>query len=87
MCYRYGLEGAQLGLWGDASHVIGSYKPSKGLYSCLCAKHRRELVIWGSFVGYVPVFLMCLAFEYYVFACLDFGAAWASDELLYVMLW
>ena len=43
-----------VGIMGDASDMIGSYKPSKGLYSYLCAEHRRELVIWGSFVDYVP---------------------------------
>jgi len=38
----------------------------------------RVLVIWGSFVNYVPVFLVWLVFESHMFVCLEFGgAAWA----------
>jgi len=33
---------------------------------------RCLLVVWGSLVNYVPMFLVCLAFEYYVLACLEF---------------
>ena len=40
---------------------------------------------WGCFVNYVPVFLVGLAFEYHVFGCLEFCAAWARNGLLYVM--
>lgn len=57
----------------------------QGLYACLCAEECCALVAWGSFVDYVPVFFVGLAFEYYVFRCLEFCAAWESDALLYVM--
>lgn len=36
-----------------------------GRYSRLCAKERCWLVVRGSLVNYVPVFLVCLAFKYY----------------------
>jgi len=44
-----------------------------------------KLVIFGSFGDYAPEFLVCLAFEYYVFECLEFSAAWTSDGLSYVV--
>ncbi len=58
---------------------------SQGINSCLCAEKRCQLVIWGSFVSYVPVFLVGLAFEYFVFACLELCAALASSRLMVVM--
>ena len=53
---------------------------SQGIYSCLCAEKSCELVVWGPFV---PVFLVGLAFEYYVFARLKFCPTWASSRLSY----
>jgi hypothetical protein len=58
---------------------------SQGIYSCLCTKERCELEVWGPFVDYVPVFLVCLAFKCYMFACLEFYATWTSDGFLYVV--
>jgi len=51
-----------------------------GLHEQCC-----KLAIFGSFGDYAPEFLVCLAFEYYVFACLESSAAWTSDGLLYVV--
>lgn len=32
-------------------------------------------MVWGSLVDCVPVFLVCLGFEYYVLTCLEICAA------------
>ena len=42
-------------------------------------------MVWGSFVDYMPVLFVDLAFEKYVIACLEFCAAQTIDGLLYVM--
>ena len=55
------------------------------LYFLLRTEECRDLVIWGSFVDYVPVFPVYLEFEYYMLACLEFCAIWTSDRPLYVV--
>ena len=40
----------------------------QGANACLCAKERCELVIWCSFLDYIAIFLVRLAFEHYVLA-------------------
>ena len=42
----------------------------QGVNACLCAKECCKLVVWFSFVDYVTIFLVRLAFEHYVLACL-----------------
>ena len=42
-------------------------------------------MVWGSFVDYVPVLFVDFAFEWCVFACLEFWATWTIDRLSYVM--
>ena len=49
---------------------------------CLCADACCELVIWGSFVDYAPVFFVRLAFEYYMSACLEFCAQVTGSRML-----
>ena len=43
----------------------------------------RELAIWGSFIDDDLVFLVCSAFEYYMFVCLEFCATWTNDGPLF----
>ena len=40
----------------------------QGVDACLCAKECCELVAWCSFVDYIAIFLVRLAFEHYVLA-------------------
>ena len=40
----------------------------QGVDACFCAKERCELVVWCSFIDYITVFLVRLAFEHNVLA-------------------
>jgi len=46
---------------------------------------RVLLASWGSLGDYSPVFIICLAFEYYVLTCLEFFIAWAGGGFLYIV--
>jgi hypothetical protein len=56
-----------------------------GLCTLFGSGECRELVVRGSFVGHVPVFLVYLATEYYVFTCPDLRSTRAGNGFLYVM--
>ena len=60
-------------------------KFGKGVDTWFCSKDCREPVIWGSSVDNMPVLFVIFTFKYYVFAHLEFCAAWAVDGLLYIM--
>jgi len=58
------------GFWNALLFLTNSARASIPAF----VEERCWLVVRGSFIDYVPVFLVCLAFEHYLLAYLEFSA-------------
>ena len=72
-CWMSGCLIAQFCIWSPLRDLCGSFflehlafpnEFSQGVNAC--AKEYGKLVVWCSFIDYVAIILMCLAFEHYV---------------------
>ena len=89
-----GSQIAQFCIWSPLKDLRGSRflerlafsdEFSQGVGACLCAKECSELVVRCSFVDYVAIILVRLAFEHYVFARLKFCSAWRIGGFSYIV--
>jgi hypothetical protein len=62
-----------------------SDKFNQGVNACLRNEEYCKLVVWCSFVDYVPILLVRLVFKNNVLVRLYFHSAWAVGGFLYVM--